>query len=136
MTRREPTNSIIARTGNRTVEGLPGWEVEEQFPYSLEYREAFQDSQRILRFQSEMTATSDVSIILYDEPGSFRWQPPFQSEPLTPAELHPILVRVTAAVKLLGVRPIWETMPVERERTDWPVIMAEVQALLRRADKA
>lgn len=131
---RPSTNPIIARTGNRTVAGLPGWEVEEQFPYSLEYREQSDDAKRVLRFQAEMTATSDVSIILYDEPGVFRWQPPFQREALTAAEMHPILVRVTAAVTLLGVRPIWETMPMERERTDWPVIMAEVQALLRRAD--
>ncbi len=53
-----------------------------------------------------------MTIILYDEQGRFRWQPPFRGDPLTPAELHPILVRV---------------------RTDWPVIMAEVEALLRRA---
>jgi hypothetical protein len=48
--------------------------------------------------------------------------------------LHPILVRVTAAVQLLGIQPIWETIPVTAERTDWPVIRAEAQALLRRAD--
>ena len=33
---------------------------------------------------------------------------------------------------LLGVRPIWETMGPER--TDWPVIMAEAAAWLRRAE--
>jgi hypothetical protein len=124
---------IIERTGNRTVRGLPGWEVEEQFPYTLEYREEYQATRRVLRLQAELTATADVSIILYDEPGAFRWQPPFQRELLSPAELHPILVRVTAAVLLLGVRPIWETMPRDAERTDWPVIWAEAQALLRRA---
>ena len=123
---------IIERTGNRSVRGLPGWEVLEQFPYSLEYREDFQGSQRVLRFQAELTGTADVSIILYDEPGRFRWEPPFRGEPLSHAEIHPILVRVTAAVMLLNVRPIWETMGPER--TDWPVIMMEVQALLRRAE--
>lgn len=123
---------IIERTGNRSVRGLPGWEVHEQFPYTLEYREAFQDTQRVLKFQAELTGTADVSIILYDEPGRFRWEPPFRGEPLSHAEVHPILVRVTAAVLLLGVRPIWETMGPER--TDWPVIWAEVNALLRRAE--
>jgi hypothetical protein len=122
---------IVARTGNRTVEGLPGWEVEEKFPYTLEYREAFDGGRRVLEFQAELTGTADVSIILYDEPGRFHWQPPFRGDPLTPAELHPILVRVTAGVVLLGVRPIWET--IGTERTDWPVIWAEVHALLRRA---
>ena len=47
--------------------------------------------------------------------------------------MHPVLVRVTAAVLLLGIRPIWETIPPEAERTDWPVIWLEAQAL-RRAD--
>ena len=123
---------IIERTGNRTVCGLPGWEVEEQFPYNLEYREDFQGSRRVLKFQAELTGTADVSIILYDEPGRFRWEPPFRGEPLTHAETHPVLVRVTAAVLLLGVRPIWQTLGPER--TDWPVIRAEVDALLRRAE--
>jgi hypothetical protein len=122
---------IIERTGNRSVRGLPGWEVLEQFPYSLEYREDFQGSTRVLKFQAELTGTADVSIILYDEPGRFRWEPPFRGEPLSHAEMHPILVRVTAAVLLLNVRPIWETMGTERP--DWPVIWAEVQALLKRA---
>ena len=123
---------IIERTGNRSVRGLPGWEVDEQFPYNLEYREDFEGTKRVLRFQAELTNTADVSIILYDEPGRFRWEPPFRGEPLTHAEMHPILVRVTAAVRLLGVRPIWETMGTERK--DWPVIMAEANAYLRRAE--
>jgi len=123
---------IIERTGNRSVRGLPGWEVDEQFPYNLEYREDYQGAKRVLRFQAELTNTADVSIILYDEPGRFRWEAPFRGEPLTHAEMHPILVRVTAAVLLLGVRPIWETMGIER--TDWPVIWAEANAWLRRAE--
>lgn len=52
---------------------------------------------------------------------------------LTPAEQHSILVRVAAAVLLLGVQPIWETNPPDAVRTDWPVIWAGVNALLRRA---
>ena len=121
---------ILRRTGPKTVEGLPGFEVEERFPHYLEYRER----DRVLRFSAEMSTGPGVSIILYDEPHATFWQPPHRGAPLRPAELHPILVRVTAAVQLLGIRPIWETIPVTAERTDWPVIRAEAQALLRRAD--
>ena len=39
---------ILERMGNRTVAGLPGWEVEEQFPYRLEYREGG----RVLQLQA------------------------------------------------------------------------------------
>ena len=80
---------IIERTGNRSVRGLPGWEVVEQFPYHLEYREDFQGAKRVLRFQAELTNTADTSIILYDEPGRFRWEPPFRGEnPVTIAYKH------------------------------------------------
>ena len=121
---------IIQRTGNRSVAGLPGWEVEEKFPFGLEYREGG----RVLDFDCERTGGPGVSIILYDEPGRKYWRPPHRDVPLTPTELHPILVRVTAAVLLLGIRPYWETMPPGAERKDWPVIWAEVNALLKRAD--
>lgn len=110
--------------------GLPGWEVEEHFPYHLEYREGG----RALHLDAEMSTGPGVSIILFDEPRATHWQPPHRGEPLTLAAAHPILVRVTAALLLLGIRPIWETIPPEAERTDWPVIWAEAQALLRRAD--
>jgi hypothetical protein len=101
----------------------------ERFPYSLEYREGG----RVLQYSAELSSADDVAIILFDEPRNTYWQPPHRDQPLTLAEQHPILVRVTAAVMLLGVRPIWETHPRHAERTDWPVIMAEVAALLRRA---
>lgn len=121
---------ILHRTGNRSVAGLPGWEVEEHFPYYLEYRE----DGRVVRFSAELSSGPGVSIIIYDEPAATCWQPPHRDKPLSAAELHPILVRVTAALQLLGIRPIWETIPPTAERTDWPVILAESQALLRRAD--
>ncbi|MEO8200669.1 MAG: hypothetical protein ABI679_09135 [Gemmatimonadota bacterium] len=121
---------IIRRTGNRTVEGLPGWEVEEKFPYHLEYRE----SGKVLQLSAEMSFGPGTSIILFDEPGMTRWQPPDRDVPLAAAAVHQILVRITASVLLLGVRPIWETIPPGAERTDWPVIWAEAQVLLRRAD--
>lgn len=108
--------------------GLPGFEVEEHFPHHIEYREGG----RTLHLSAEMSSGPGVSIILYDEPTS--WQPPHRGAPLTPAEMHPILVRITAAVLLLEVHPIWETVPPEAERRDWPVIWAEARALLKRAD--
>lgn len=122
---------VIRRTGSRTVEGLPGWEVRENFPWYLEYRE----QGRAVRFSAEMASGPDVSIILYDEPHNTRWEPPHQDVKLTAPELHPILVRATASVLLLGIRPVWETMPAGAERADWPVIWAEAAALLRRAEQ-
>ena len=120
---------ILRRTGPRTVEGLGGWEVQDHFPYYLEYREGG----RVLRISAELATGPGVSLMLFDE-SEPRWQPPHREVPLTPAAMRPILVRVTAAALLLGVSPIWETFPPKVERSDWPVIWAEAQALLRRAD--
>ena len=121
---------IIQRTGPRTVEGLGGFEVEEGFPYYLEYRQGG----RVMRIAAELAAGPGASIILFDETRSARWQAPHQNDPLDAAAMHQILVRVTAAVLLLGIQPIWQALPPEAERTDWPVIWAEADALLRRAD--
>ena len=68
-----------------------------------------------------------MSVQLFDEPGCTTWQSPNHGALLTPAGMHPILVRMTAAILLLGIRPIWETIPREAERTDWPVIWVETQ---------
>lgn len=121
---------VIRRTGPRSVEGLPGWRVAEHFPYHLEYAEG----ERTLSFSAEMSSAPGTSILLFHEPFSTYWDPPHRDGPLTADEQHPILVRVTAACVLLGINPIWETMPPNGERTDWPVIWHEVAALLRRAD--
>jgi hypothetical protein len=121
---------VIRRTGNRSVEGLPGWEVEEHFPFGLEYREGG----KVLRFDVERAGGPGVSIILYDATARTHWQKPHHEEPLSYEAQHPILVRVTAAVLLLGVNPIWESNPPEGERKDWPVIWQEAKALLRRAE--
>lgn len=119
---------ILERTGNRTVAGLPGWEVEERFPFGLDYREG----DKALEFDCERASGPGVSIILYYAPDGMRWKPPHRGDPLNAAELHPILVRVTASCVLMGIRPVWECVPPEAERKDWPVIWAEAQALLRR----
>ena len=121
---------ILQRTGNRTVRGLPGWEVEERFPYGLEYREG----ERTLEFDCERAAGPAGSIILYYQPDNTRWKPPHRTAPLTAAEQHPILVRVTAALILMGINPIWDAVPPDAVRTDWPVIMEEAKAYLRRAE--
>ena len=120
---------ILQRTGNRTVAGLPGWEVEEKFPFGLEYREG----ERVMEFDCERATGPGVSIILYYEPDNTWWKPPHRDRPLTAPEQHPILVRVTAALVLLGINPVWEAVPVEAARTDWPVIWEEAKAFLRRA---
>lgn len=121
---------ILHRTGNRTVAGLPGWEVEEHFPYHCEYRE----NGRVLQLPAEMSSGPGVSIILYYEPHDTWWKPPHRDKPLTAAEQHPIYVRVTAALVLMGINPIWEAMPPEAARPDWPVIWEEARAFLRRAE--
>lgn len=122
---------IIERTGNRSVAGLPGWEVEERFPFGgLEYREGG----KVMVFDCEMASGPGTSIILYYEPHNTWWKPPHRDRPLTAAEQHPILVRATAAMLLLGINPVWEAMPPDAVRTDWPVIWEEAKAYLRRAD--
>lgn len=122
---------ILQRTGNRTVAGLPGWEVKESFPLGgLEYRE----NGRVLSFDCEMASGPGVSIILYYEPRNTWWKPPHRDQPLTAAEQHPILVRCTAAMLLLGITPIWEAVPPDAGRSDWPVIWEEAKAYLRRAE--
>lgn len=102
--------------------------MEEKFPWSLEYR----DGGRTMVFSAEMSSVPGA-ILIFDEPDRLHWAPPQHQPPLTRAESHPIIVRVTAALHLLGIQPIWETMPPDAERPDWPVIRAEVEALLRRS---
>jgi hypothetical protein len=125
------TPVILTRTGNRTVAGLPGWAVEERFPSGgLEYREGG----KVMVFDSEMASGPGTAIILYYQPRDTWWKPPHRDRPLTAAEQHPILVRATAALLLLGITPIWEAIPAEAARTDWPVIWEEAKAYLRRAE--
>jgi hypothetical protein len=121
---------ILSRTGPRTVSGLPGFEVEEHFPSFLEYREGG----RVFRIAAEMATGPGSSILLFNEPKGARWQAPHGDDPLGPETIHAILVRVTAALRLLGITVYWQTLPAEAERTDWPVIEAEARAYLRRAD--
>ncbi len=123
-----PDSAVIARTGPCSVRGLPDWEVREAFPSYLEYAEG----PRRLRFGAELAGGSRVDIILYDDPGCLRWEPPHATDRVDPIVEHRAVVRVSAALALLGIRPAWETLR-GRERPDWPVIQAEVAALLRRA---
>ena len=120
----------LTRTGPRTVSSDSGFEVEEAFPYNLFYRE----DDRIVRFSAEMTGgNSPASIILFDDDGARRWQPPHESDPLDAAAFRDILVRVNAALLVLGIRAEWQALPPESERSDWEEIRAEAAALARGA---
>ena len=104
-----------------------GFEVEEHFPYSLEYREAG----RVLRISAEMSTAPGSSILLFhDVTPAPTWQPPFRDVPIDGVTMRTILVRVTAAMLLLNIRPDWQTLPPDAERSDWAEIFAEARRLL------
>jgi len=122
---------ILTRSGPRTVTSILGFEVDETFPYHLEYREG----DHVFRFQAELTnLQSRADTMVYDTTKDGHWQPPFEQEPLDEATRHRILVRVSAALALLNITPAWEVFAPDDRRRDWPVIEAEAAALLRRAE--
>jgi len=112
------------------VAGDPDFEVEEHFPHYLEYREAG----RVLRISAEISTSPGTSILLFhDVAPPPVWQPPHRDVPIDSGTMRTILVRVTAAMLLLNIRPDWQTLPPEAERPDWPAIFAEARALLEGA---
>jgi hypothetical protein len=112
------------------VTGDSGFEIEEAFPYNLFYREAG----RVVRFSAEMTsAGSAASIILFDDDGARRWQPPYEKESLGAAAVRDILVRVNAALLVLEIKAVWQAIPPESERDDWEEIRSEARAMARNA---
>ena len=121
---------ILQRTGPRPVASLFGFEVHEAFPRHLEYREG----DYVLRFAADPARPgTGAAITLYDGIATDRWEPPHDTEPIGDVKKHQILVRVTAALALLGITPAWETFAPGGPRKDWPEIEAEAAALLRRA---
>ena len=123
----------LTRTGPRTVSADSGFEVEEAFPCNLFYRQG----DRVIRFSAEMTgANSPASIILFDDDGARRWQPPHEKELLGAAAVREILVRVNAALLVLGIKAEWQALPPESERSDWKAIRTEAAALARGAGTA
>ena len=118
---------VLTRTGPRTVSSDADFEVEEHFPYYLEYREAGRE----LRISAEMSTAPGTTILLFnDADPSPRWQEPHRDDPLDADAVRRILVRVTAALLLLGIQPSWQTLPPDAERPDWQAIESEAQALL------
>ena len=51
----------LSRTGPRTVASDAGFEIEEHFPYYLEYREGA----RTFRISAEMSTAPGTSILLF-----------------------------------------------------------------------
>jgi len=118
----------LTRIGPRSVSSDDGFDVEEQFPARLVYR----DGARRMSFSAELTAfDSPFSILLFDETGGRRWAPPHEGEAVADSAYRQILVRVNAALVVLGIRADWQTLPPERERGDWAAIRSEAAYLAR-----
>lgn len=115
----------LTRTGPRTVASDAGWGVEEAFPYNLFYRQG----EKVVRFSAEQTACgARASILLFDDDGAHRWQPPHEREILGESERREILVRVQASLCLLGIEADWQAIPPDTERSDWKEIRGEGRA--------
>ena len=118
---------ILTRTGPRSVRGEK-CDVEDQFPERFVYR----DGNRHLSFSAERTAfDSPASILSYDDGTERRWKAPHEPEKITDETYREILVRVNAALVVLGIRADWQTLPPERERGDWAAIRSEAAELAR-----
>ena len=117
----------LSRTGPRTVASAAGFEVEEHFPYYLEYREGG----RTFRVSAEMSTAPGTSILLYYDALDSRWQPPHRDDSLDNVTVRTILVRVIAAMQFLRIRADWQTLPPDAERDDWEAIESEARILSR-----
>lgn len=120
---------ILERHGSRSVLSSLGFEVHEAFPRELEYREG----DHVLRFSAAADREGESSVILFEGRGTDHWQAPHAREQVSDAKKHQVLVRVTAALTLLGIPVTWESLSSRGPRDDWPAIRAEAAALLRRA---
>jgi hypothetical protein len=116
---------MLSRTGPRTVASDAGFEIEERFPYDLEYREGG----RTFRISAEMSTAPGTSILLYYDALDSRWQPPHREEPLDDVSVRTILVRVVAVMQFLRIRADWQTLPSDAERDDWEAIESEARTL-------
>jgi uncharacterized protein len=85
-----------------------------------------------MRFSAEMTSSdSPASIILFDEDGARKWQPPHHEEMIEAADVRDILVRVNAALLVLEIKAVWQAIPPETERDDWEEIRRDARAMAR-----
>ncbi len=103
-----------------------GFEVRVLFAtYYVEYREGA----RRLLFSAEFGAFGNTALV-FDFPDARQWQPPYEEDVLPDAHKHLILVRVTAAMRLIGTAPDWVADSPPRDRADWGEIMAKANAML------
>ena len=123
----------LTRTGPRSVSSDDGFAVDEEFPERLVYR----DGARRMSFSAELTAyDSRFSILLFDDANGRRWEAPHRDETISETAYREILVRVNAALAVLGIRADWQTLPPERDRGDWAAIRSEAVAPARGAKSA
>jgi hypothetical protein len=120
---------ILQRTGNRTVAACREEKSRSGFPTAWD-----REVGRVLECDGEPSTGPGASIILYYQPNNTWRKPPHRDALLTVSEQHPILVRITAAMALLGINPVWEAIPPQLAGTDWPVIREQAKAYLRRAE--
>ena len=118
----------LTRTGARTVASDAGFEVQEYFPYHLEYREG----SHTFRISAELSNAPGTSILLFYDAYDSHWQPPHRDDALADATVRTILVRVIAVMLFLRIHVDWQTHPPDAERDDWDAIESEARALLQR----
>ena len=114
----------MQRVGNNGVVS-PDFRIENAYPASLKYWEG----ERTLEFPTEMTTLSH-GVHVFDTPSVREWLPPFAHETLPDAHKRLVLVRVTAALRVLGLKAVWIATSPSHERDDWEEIMVDVAALL------
>ena len=114
----------MQRVGNNGVVS-PDFRIENAYPASLKYWEG----ERTLEFPTEMTSLPHC-VHVFDYPSVREWSPPFAHETLSDAHKTLVLVRVTAALRVLGLQARWIATSPSHERGDWAEIMRDAQALL------
>lgn len=118
-------SSMLKLAESNRVTGA-GFEVRVLFAtYCVEYREGA----RRLLFSAEFGAFGNAALV-FDFPDARHWQPPYEEDILPDAHKHLILVRVTAAMRLVGTAPDWIADFPPRDRSDWVEIMAKANAML------
>jgi len=101
---------MMQRVGNNGVVS-PDFRIENAYPASLKYWEG----ERTLEFGTEMT-TMSYGIHVFDYPKVREWLPPFAHETLSDAHKRLVLVRVTAALRVLGLKALWIATSPSHER--------------------
>ena len=114
----------MQRLGNNGV-SCADFRIENAYPASLKYFEG----ERTLEFATEMSTLS-YGVHIFDYPKVRQWLPPFAHETLSDAHKRLVLVRVTTALRVLGLKAIWIATSPSQDRDDWAEIMVDVETLL------